>query len=105
MSAAPASSARPCRAQQALKEATATVAAAGCDTPRLDAEVLLAHVLGVGRERLLTDWRRELSCEEELAFAEYVHRRAQEREPVAYIVGRRAFRTIELAVDRRALVP
>ncbi len=105
MSAAPASSVRPCRARPVLNEAIATIAAAGCDTPRLDAEVLLADVLGVGRERLLTDPGLELSDSALRAFGEHVRRRAREREPVAYIVGRRAFRTIELAVDRRALVP
>ena len=41
--------------RDALDGAITAIAAAGCDTPRLDAEVLLAHVLGVSRERLLTD--------------------------------------------------
>ena len=39
----------------ALEGASTAIAAAGCETPRLDAEILLAHVLGVGRERLITD--------------------------------------------------
>lgn len=89
----------------ALDGAVTAIAAAGCETPRLDAEVLLAHVLGVGRERLLID--REL-CVAGGAVREFqnaVRRRAIEREPVAYIVGRRGFRRLELAVDARALVP
>jgi len=89
----------------ALASARATIAAGGCETPRLDAELLLAHVLGVGRERLHGD--RELVLDDatlaELEAA--VRRRACAREPVAYITGRRGFRGIELAVDRRALVP
>ena len=40
---------------QALSDATAVLTAAGCDTPRLDAELLMSYVLGVGRERLVID--------------------------------------------------
>ncbi len=92
-------------AHDALDGAITAIAAAGCETPRLDAEVLLAHVLGVGRERLFTD--RDLTVEGGAvrAFQDAVRRRAVEREPVAYIVGVRGFRRLELAVDRRALVP
>jgi release factor glutamine methyltransferase len=92
-------------AREALVSATTAIGAAGCETPRLDAEVLLAHVLGVTRERLLID--RDLAVEGRAvrAFQNAVRRRAVEREPVAYIVGRRGFRRLELAVDRRALVP
>jgi len=88
-----------------LKGATAEIAAGGCQTPRLDAEVLLAHVLGVGRERVLSDPGLTLAEEQLELFRAAVRRRALAREPVAYIVGRRAFREIELAVDGRALVP
>ncbi len=91
--------------RDALDGAITAIAAAGCESPRLDAEVMLAHVLGVGRERLLSE--RELRVEGPAvrAFQDAVRRRSIEREPVAYIVGRRGFRHIELAVDRRALVP
>ncbi len=89
----------------ALAQAAAAIAAAGCETPRLDAEVLLAHVLGCGRERLLIDGPRELGGAARAELAELVRRRAGEREPVAYIIGRRAFRGIELLADARALVP
>ncbi len=89
----------------ALARAAAAIAAGGCETPRLDAEVLLAQVLGVRRERLHTDSRRELSAAEQDELAELVRRRARLREPIAYIVGRRAFRNIELLADARALVP
>jgi release factor glutamine methyltransferase len=92
-------------ARDALDGAITAIAAAGCQTPRLDAELLLAHVLGVPRERLLTD--RELTVEGPAvrAFQNAVRRRSVEREPVAYIVGRRGFRALELEVDHRALVP
>jgi len=92
-------------AHEALAGAITAITAAGCETPRLDAEVLLAHVLGVGRERLIGD--RELTVEGAAvrAYQDAVRRRAVEREPVAYITGRRGFRRLELAVDRRALIP
>jgi release factor glutamine methyltransferase len=92
-------------AHEALDGAITAIAAGGCESPRLDAEVLLAHVLGVGRERLLGD--RELAVEGPAvrAYQDAVRRRAVEREPVAYITGRRGFRHLELTVDRRALIP
>lgn len=92
-------------AREALQGAITAISAAGCETPRLDAEVLLAHVLGVGRERLLAD--RDLSVQGPAvrAFQDAVRRRAVLREPVAYIVGCRGFRRIELAADPRALIP
>jgi release factor glutamine methyltransferase len=92
-------------AREALDGAITAIAAAGCETPRLDAEVMLAHVLGVGRARLLSD--RELCVEGSAvrAFQDAVSRRAVQREPVAYITGTRGFRRLELDVDRRALIP
>lgn len=91
--------------RDALDGAITAIAAAGCDTPRLDAEVLFAHVLGVSRERLLTDRDLTVSGPAVRACQDAVRRRAVEREPVAYIIGRRGFRRLELAVDRRALIP
>jgi release factor glutamine methyltransferase len=90
---------------EALDGAVTAIGAAGCETPRLDAEVLLAHVLGVSRERLLLD--RDLIVEGRAvrAFQDAVRRRAIEREPVAYITGLRGFRYIEMMVDPRALIP
>jgi release factor glutamine methyltransferase len=91
--------------RDALEGAITAISAAGCETPRLDAEVLLAHVLAVARERLLIDRELEVAGADVRAFQEAVRRRAVLREPVAYIVGRRGFRRLELRVDRRALVP
>jgi release factor glutamine methyltransferase len=92
-------------AREALDGACTAFAAAGCETPRLDAEVLLADVLGVARERLLIDHELIVAGQAVRAFRDAVRRRSIEREPVAYILGRRGFRHLELAVDRRALVP
>jgi len=73
-------------------------------TPRLDAELLLGRVLGVGRERLVIDRARPLAAPQAVRFDALVERRAA-HEPVAYILGRRAFRRLELSVDRRVLIP
>jgi release factor glutamine methyltransferase len=91
--------------REALDGAVTAIAAAGCETPRLDAELLLAHVLGVPRERLLSDGGLAVSGAAVRAFQDAVRRRAGQREPVAYIVGRRAFRRLALRVDGRALIP
>jgi release factor glutamine methyltransferase len=92
-------------ARDALDGAITAIAAAGCETPRLDAELLLADVLGVSRERLIVD--RDLVVEglAVRAFQNAVRRRSVEREPVAYIVGHRGFRRLDLAVDPRVLIP
>ena len=92
-------------ARDALDGAITAIAAAGCETPRLDAELLLAHVLGVGRERLLSDRDLLVAGPAVRAYQDAVRRRSVEREPVAYITGRRGFRRLELSVDPRALIP
>jgi release factor glutamine methyltransferase len=89
---------------QVLAHATAALAAAGCETPRLDAEVLLAEVVEVDRLTLLGRNGTALSAAQHGRFEAFIARRAR-REPVAYILGRRAFRDLELAVDPRVLVP
>ncbi len=78
--------------------------AAGCDTPRLDAELLLCEALDVGRERLVIDRDIPVAAEAAERFAALAARRMR-REPVAYILGRRAFRRLELRVDPRVLIP
>jgi release factor glutamine methyltransferase len=90
--------------RDALDSAVIALTAAGCDTPRLDAEVLLAAARGVDRAVLIADPGRGLAPEEAGAFREFARRRAQ-REPVAYILGRKGFRRLELAVDSRVLIP
>ena len=91
--------------REALGEARATLTSAGCETPRLDAELLLADALGVGRERLVLDGERALAAAHRRSFRRLLRRRAVGREPVAYILGRRSFRHLVLEVDARALVP
>ena len=91
--------------RDALDGARTAIAAAGCETPHLDAEVLLAHALGVSRERLLIDRDLTVAGPAVRTFQDYVRRRSVRREPVAYILGARHFRHIELAVDPRALIP
>jgi release factor glutamine methyltransferase len=89
---------------EALRAATATIAAAHSQSPRLDAELLLAEALGARREDLFAAPERVLDRDEAAHFDGFVRRR-QKQEPVAYIVGRRAFRTIELHVTDNVLIP
>jgi release factor glutamine methyltransferase len=90
--------------REALSDMTRVLAEAGCENPRLDAELLLAEVLGVDRSRLVLDGREPLDGKAAKRFTELVARRAR-REPVAYILGRRDFRHLTLAVDPRVLIP
>ena len=92
-------------ARDALDGAITAIAAAGCETPRLDAELLLADTLGVSRQRLIVDSDLVVEGPAVRTFQNAVRRRAVEREPVAYILGRRGFRRLDLAVDPRALIP
>ena len=91
-------------ARDALAAATDALAAAGCESPQLDAELLIADALGVDRAVLVTDPAAEVPASAARTIGERVRRRVQ-REPVAYILGRKGFRHIELAVDRRVLIP
>jgi release factor glutamine methyltransferase len=91
-------------ARDALDAATTALEAAGCMSPRLDAELLIADALGMGRERLFLDPDMEIPPPAARVIAEHVRRR-NEREPVAYILGKKGFRNLELKVDERALVP
>jgi len=90
--------------RDALGAATDALAAVGIDTPRIDAEVLLAGITGRSPADLIADRDGQISPADSRAFSEAVRRRLR-REPVAYILGRKGFRHIELAVDRRVLVP
>ncbi len=92
-------------ARDALDGARTAIAAGGSPSARLDAELLLAGALGVSRERLTTDPQLPVAGDAVRRFQSYVRRRAVEREPVAYILGRRAFRRLDLLVDARVLVP
>lgn len=90
--------------ERALRQARATLAAAGDDEAEAAAERLLMHLLGVERARLLTHRERPLSLDEQRLFAAVIARRAT-GEPVPYITGRQAFRTLDLEVNRDVLIP
>ena len=92
------------RVRELLSEAAATLAEAGVETPRLDAQLLLAEALGVGREQLVLRASEVVDRPTHTRFDAFVRRRAA-REPCAYIVGRKPFRHIEVTVDRRVLIP
>src|SRR5436305_4566475 len=89
-----------------VRAAAAELAVAGCDTPRLDAELLLCDALGGGWSRagLVTAAPSPLDPAT-LARFEGLLARRRAREPVAYIVGHKDFRRISLEVDRRVLIP
>jgi len=78
--------------------------AAGINDPRFDAELLLAEVTGQDRAQLAANPQAEVPPAAARRFAEMVRRRLR-REPVAYILGRRGFRHLELQVDPRVLIP
>jgi release factor glutamine methyltransferase len=91
--------------REALDSAVVALRAAGVETPRLDAEVLLAHALGVERLTLVTDRERRVEGPAVRAFQDAVRRRSVQREPVAYITGVKGFRHLDLRVDGRVLIP
>jgi release factor glutamine methyltransferase len=77
---------------------------AASDTARLDAELLLAHVLGWGRARVLAEGRVRLSEAQQAAFRDLIARRL-ELEPVAYLTGHKEFYGLDLLIDRSVLIP
>jgi release factor glutamine methyltransferase len=88
----------------ALAAATDALAAIGVPEARLDAELLLSHATGRSRASLIADPRATFDAAAARRFGELIRRRLR-REPLAYIVGTKGFRRIEVAVDRRVLVP
>jgi release factor glutamine methyltransferase len=80
-------------------------AAKGIETPRLDAELLLAHALGCDRLRLYVEFEKPVTPEERSAFRALVRRRAEERVPVAYLTGTREFWSLPLTVTPDVLIP
>ncbi len=90
--------------RDALSAAVDALRAAGVASPQLDAELLLAEASGRGRAELVADGGADVTAAAGRRFGEMVRRRLR-REPVAYILGRRGFRRIELAVDARVLIP
>jgi release factor glutamine methyltransferase len=97
-------SAQPTTIRAALREARARLAAAGVSSPDLDAALLLAETLGVRRERLALDPDRLLGDEETLRFQGLVALRA-ERRPMAQILDRAEFWSLEFKVTKDTLSP
>jgi release factor glutamine methyltransferase len=89
---------------ESVKQATARIRAAGSASPRLDAELLLAHVFDGRRELLYREPERRLQADQVTRYEELVARRVR-REPVAYIVGHKPFRTIDVLAGPSAIVP
>ena len=87
-----------------LVDATDRLRAAGSDTPRLDAEVLLAHVLKSDRATLIAHTDQVLSTPEVERYERCLERREQ-GEPVAYIRGFKEFYGVVISVDQRVLIP
>jgi release factor glutamine methyltransferase len=85
-------------ARAALREAEQRLAAAGVDTPRVDAEWLVAHALGTTRSGVYARLDDEVELDGLLA-------RRERREPLAYVLGEWGFRRLTLKTDSRALVP
>jgi release factor glutamine methyltransferase len=77
---------------------------AGVETSRLDAQVLLAHVLRCARVALYTDFEKPLADEELAAYRGLIQRRLA-GEPVAYLTGHQEFWSLDFAVDPRVLIP
>jgi len=86
--------------EEALRLAEQELAEAGVDTPRVDAEFLVAHVLGVSRTEMYAERDREVPA----GFRPLLERRRR-REPLAYVLGEWGFRRLTLRTDARALVP
>jgi release factor glutamine methyltransferase len=91
-------------AREALTSAADALQAAGVEDPRLDAELLLSEATGWERARLAAEPEAGVAPAAARRFGEMVRRRLR-REPVAYILGRKGFRHLELAVDSRVLIP
>jgi release factor glutamine methyltransferase len=89
---------------EVLRGATEYLTKHGVDSPRVDAELILAHALGLKRIELYTQHDRPLTEAERDAARALVLRRGA-REPLAYVLGDWDFRRLTLRTDRRALVP
>jgi release factor glutamine methyltransferase len=89
---------------EVLKGATEYLASRGVESPRDDAELILASALGLQRIELYTQHDRPLSEHERAAARDLVQRRGR-REPLAYVLGDWDFRRLTLKTDARALVP
>jgi release factor glutamine methyltransferase len=89
---------------EVIKKTTEFFAGKGIESPRLNAELLVGHALGLPRMQLYVQFERPLA-ELELEKIRPLVRRRSQHEPVQYIVGETEFHGLKLKVDRRALIP
>lgn len=94
----------PPRPLELTRLAAEHLAGRGVEEARLDAELLLAHVLGIKRLDLYLQFERPLEPQEVAAYRDAIRRRAS-REPLQYITGEVDFRELTLSVDARVLIP
>jgi release factor glutamine methyltransferase len=87
-----------------IKRTTEFLATKGVASPRLNAELLLGHVIGRRRMQLYLEFERPLTAAELDQLRPLVRRRGQQ-EPLQYVLGEAEFRGLRLKVDRRALIP
>ncbi len=90
--------------KEVIREASTTLDQAGLKESRLEAEVLLCHVLGIDRTQLRIKLENEISAVQRDLFFELIRRRL-EREPIAYITGHKEFFGLEFQVTRETLIP
>lgn len=95
---------QPISVQGLLRQGAAALAEAGFETPRLDAEVLLRHALGIDRTELFLRYPDPVAEEVQSAFATLLSERLR-RVPVAYLTGSREFMGLSFRVDENVLVP
>jgi release factor glutamine methyltransferase len=89
---------------EAIKKSSDFLANKGVDSPRLQVELMLAHLLKIPRLRLYLDFERELSAPEIEGLRALVVRRGK-REPLQHILGTTSFCGLEIQVDRDVLIP
>jgi release factor glutamine methyltransferase len=89
---------------EAIQKSTEFLAKKGVESPRLQTELLLAHLLKLPRMKLYLNFERALTPAETDGLREFIKRRGQ-REPLQHITGSTSFCGLEIAVNRHALVP
>lgn len=87
-----------------IQESKKLLKDAGLDNPSLDAELLVSHALGVDRHRLIIDHDKKIGDEEIVRIKKIISRRIK-FEPVAYILGRKEFYSLDFIVNRSVLIP
>jgi len=91
-------------ARDSLQQAARLLAEAGCDSPRLDAELLLMHLWEVSKTDLIIRMHDQLPASIKEKFDMLLGRRLK-REPIAYIIGKKEFWSRSFHVDSRVLIP